>query len=268
MSTTRSSPFDALARDYDAGFSQRGIGRLMREAVWHHVDATFAAGHRVLDLGCGTGEDAVHVARRGVRVVALDASATMVRVAREKVLAAGLSDAIDVRECTIEAWMREVSARTGAAPGFDGALANFGVLNCVNDVDAVVAALAHEVRPGGWIWMTVMGPWVPWEWGWWLAHGRPARAFRRLQPGGSTWRGLRVTYPSVGRVVSACAPHFHVHRVAPVGALVPPPYTETWAARHPRLLGALARWEWRLQHVPALAHVADHFLIGAERVTP
>ena len=50
-----------------------------------------------------------------------------------------------------------------------------------------------------------------------------------------------------------------------VGALLPPTEWEAWAARHPRLLAALARWERRLETVPPLPWLADHYLLELER---
>ena len=41
-------------------------------------------GRRVLDAGCGTGALAVAIARRGAQVVAIDLSATLVRLARDR----------------------------------------------------------------------------------------------------------------------------------------------------------------------------------------
>lgn len=52
------------------------------------------SGARVLDAGCGTGALAAEAARRGARVVAVDISASLVEVARERV-PAELADAIE-----------------------------------------------------------------------------------------------------------------------------------------------------------------------------
>jgi magnesium-protoporphyrin O-methyltransferase len=41
-------------------------------------------GHRLLDAGCGTGALAIEAARRGGRVVAVDLSPTLIRLARER----------------------------------------------------------------------------------------------------------------------------------------------------------------------------------------
>jgi len=113
--------------------------------------------------------------------------------------------------------------------------------------------------------LCVMGPAVPWEWGWYLARGEPGKALRRLRRDGSEWRGLAIRYPSIGAMRRAFAPHFATRRVAAIGAILPPTYAEGWAVRHPRLLAALDRWERRVETVPPLPWLADHYLIELER---
>jgi len=54
-------------------------------------------GQRVLDAGCGTGALAVEAARRGAQVVAIDLSATLVNIARDRVPADLGSGSIDFR---------------------------------------------------------------------------------------------------------------------------------------------------------------------------
>ena len=79
-----------MAADYDHSFSESAIGRRMRAAVWRRLDVAFQPGDRVLELNCGTGEDAVYLGRRGVRVLATDVSPAMLEVTRAKVARAGL----------------------------------------------------------------------------------------------------------------------------------------------------------------------------------
>ena len=256
----RASPFDALAADYDRSFTASAIGQRMRAAVWRRLDTAFAPGERVLELNCGTGEDAVHLAERGVRVLATDVSPGMLAMTRAKVERAGVADRVEVAELPIQDLARRPAGR------FDGALSNFGGLNCVEDLAGAARALAVAVRPGGRALLCLMGPAVPWEWGWYLAHGEPGKALRRLRRGGTQWRGLTVRYPSIGEVRRAFAPRFVQRRVAAIGALVPPTYAEAWAARHPRLLAAHDRWERRAETIPPLPWLADHYLIELERL--
>ena len=252
-------PFEALAADYDRTFTHGAIGRRMRAAVWRRLDAAFAPGDRVLELNCGTGEDAVHLGRRGVRVLATDVTPGMLAMAGAKIARAGLADLVEVAPLAVE------DLPHLRADAFDGVLSNFGGLNCVEDLSGAARAMAARVRPGGRALLCVMGPIVPWEWGWFLAHGQPDKARRRLRQSGTHWRGLTIRYPTIGDVRRAFAQHFTQRRVAAVGAFVPPSFAEPWAARHPRLLAALDALERRAEATWPLPWLADHFLIELER---
>jgi SAM-dependent methyltransferase len=253
-------PFDPLASAYDLEFTDTPIGRFMRRAVWRRMDARFQPGQRVLELNCGTGEDAAHLALNGVRVFATDEAGEMVGLAAAKTARLGLSDLVTVRKLSLE----DLSLLEGEM--FDGALSNFGGLNCVADLAVVARSLAAVLRPGATAMLCVMGPLTPWEWLWFLSHGQPAKAFRRLNRGGCHWRGMTIRYPSVGELGRAFAPHFTVLETSAIGALIPPPYSRAWAEKHPRMLAALDRWERRWETSPLLYRLADHYLVELRRV--
>ena len=258
MATTGSA-FDELAAGYDSDFTHSIIGGVMRRAVWRRLEARFRPGDRVLEVNCGTGEDAVFLGHLGVHVLATDLSAPMVELARKKVAGAGLDNLVEVRPLALE----HLEDLDGLP--FDGVLSNFGGLNCIADLPGLARVLAARLHPGAFAVLCVMGPVVPWEWFWYLAHGRPGTAVRRLRRGGVAWRGITVRYPSIGALRRAFAPGFRVRRVGALGAILPPPFAESWAGRHPRLLDLLDRWERRLEAVPPLPWIADHYLIELER---
>ncbi len=250
--------FDSLAAGYDFHFTSTPLGALLRQAVQHRLDARFASGDRVLEMACGTGEDAVHLGRRSVRVVATDAAESMIEQARSKVAAAGLSERIETRRLAIE----DLSSLSGP---FDGAFSDFGGLNCVADLAGLGRTLGDLVRPGGAVLLCVMGPFVPWEWAGFLPRGEIGKAFRRLRRGGVEWRGITVRYPAPSTLRRALAPAFRPLRLSAVGALLPPTEWEPWAQAHPRLLASLAQWERRLETVPPLPWLSDHYLLELER---
>jgi SAM-dependent methyltransferase len=74
-------PWDASYRDgpapWDTGEPQPAVVRL-----------AFAGA--VLDAGCGTGENALHIASLGLRVLGVDVAETAVRIAREKAASRGI----------------------------------------------------------------------------------------------------------------------------------------------------------------------------------
>jgi SAM-dependent methyltransferase len=80
-------PWDASYADgpapWDTGAPQREVVRLADEGA-------FAAG-AVLDAGCGTGENALHLAALGVPVLGVDVAETALAMAREKAVARGVN---------------------------------------------------------------------------------------------------------------------------------------------------------------------------------
>ena len=274
--------FDDSAATYDDAFTESTIGRLLRAAVWRRLDAQFRAGDRVLELNCGTGADAIHLAQRGVHVLATDVSEAMLAVTRRKVAQAGMEELVQVAKLDIAdlaAWGSSLRSETrdqrsqdddsspsrdpisDLRPPVSGLLSNFGGLNCVADLAGVAQALAGLLKPGGRAILCIMGPLAPWEWAWYLRQGQVGKAFRRLRRDGVPWRGLTIRYPSITALRRAFAPMFTVQRVSAIGALLPPSYVEPWAARHPALLARLNRIERRLETAWPLPWLADHYLI-------
>jgi SAM-dependent methyltransferase len=131
---TRFSPpvFDAAAESYDEAFTHTRLGRWLRDAVWARVGPLFRPGQRVLELGCGTGEDALWLARQGVQVVATDVSAAMMAIARAKAARAGLSDYVTFARLDLAAPQAADAVHVWDTL-YDGVLSNFGALNCLSD---------------------------------------------------------------------------------------------------------------------------------------
>ncbi len=326
----RVAPFDGAAATYDATFTSTRLGRWLRDAVHVRLAALFPAGSRVLELGCGTGEDAVWLAQRGVRVVATDASPLMVQVALQKAARAGVAGDVSTHVLRIEDLASAIAVEgAGATPvsqpaiaseakqspglaadclaqhsaalihretasssyrpprsdgaisvldsanvlqpaSFDGALSNFGALNCVADLRPVAKALARLIRPGGHVALVIMGPWCPWEMLWHAAHGDLTRAGRRLRRDGAIARlggeDVRVYYPPPGQLAETFAPCFDVVGLRGIGVLLPPTYLDGLVERHPGLFERLAQWEERVAHTRVAGLLNDHYLIEIRRM--
>jgi SAM-dependent methyltransferase len=240
-------PFDRMAERYDALWTTTPIGRAQRDLVWRDIDPLFPPGDRILDVGCGTGEDAAHFTARGLSVYATDASPAMIQVAAAR---GGF---------TAEVRSAEELAQIGGA--FDGAVSNFGALNCVKDLPGVARSLAALVRPGGSLAICILGRFCAWETLHYAVRFEFAKAFRRLvghalacpSPGSL---GITIYYPTVAQIRAAFAPHFQLQRWTGIGLLVPPSYVKLPAA----LVAVLAACDRLLAHLPLLRALADHRL--------
>jgi ubiquinone/menaquinone biosynthesis C-methylase UbiE len=262
QSRSGAGPFEDLADAYDASFTATALGRCLRAMVWQRLDVAFAGRRRILELGCGTGEDAIYLARQGFEVLATDSSASMLRVAADKASRAGCANHIEFRHLPIE---QLGSALRGEA--LDGVFSNFGAVNCVPQLDAVAADLAQLLPPGAPLVWVVMGRHVPWEWLWFLARGDWRRAFRRRRNGGTQWHGIRISYPTPAELERLLHPHFIAVDHRALGVMLPPTYASAWLERSPRALRALARAENALQRWPLLAGLSDHYVLEARRAS-
>jgi SAM-dependent methyltransferase len=260
MMQTSASAFDGLAEGYDADFTASALGRVLRAMVWERFERSFTGRERLLDIGCGTGEDAIHLAARGHRVYATDASEQMVRVARHKAERAGLAHRLEFRCVAMENLGAELAGRT-----FDGVYSNFGAVNCAARLDSLAASLAACLPGGAPLLWVVLGRHVPWEWAWYGGRGDPRKAFRRLRRGGVSWRGLTVSYPTPAALAKILQPHFLARETRALGVVLPPSYAARWLDRSPRALALLTRAERALQRWPATSGIADHYIFEAQR---
>jgi ubiquinone/menaquinone biosynthesis C-methylase UbiE len=236
--------FDGMAARYDAQWTNSAAGRAQRDLVWRDLDHLFPAGQRILDIGCGTGEDAAHFTGRGVTVCATDASPDMIRAARAR---GGFQASV----CRAERL-----ARIGGS--FDGAISNFGALNCVAELPAVADSLARMVRPGGHVAICLLGRFCAWEALYYAVRFNWRKAGRRWR-GQTVWerRQTIIYYPTVAEIRAAFACDFELQRWTGIGLCVPPSYVPLPAP----LVGLLAWCDGLLACLPFLRALADHRLL-------
>lgn len=260
--------FDAAAVTFDTRFGGWASVAAQRRAVRRNLLAAFPPGSRLLELGGGTGDDALFLARHRREVLLTDGAASMVERARHKVAEQGLGDRVETQRLLLEDledFARDRRARD--EPLFDGAYSNFAALNCVPDLRPIARGLAGLLRPGAPALLVLFGPLPPGEVLVQLLRGDPRAAFRRLRRGPTPARlggvGFHVWYPDPRRAARAFAPEFRSKRTRGIGIFVPPSAAEPTISRYPRALAVLERLD-RLAERP-LAWLGDHVLLHLER---
>ena len=123
--------FDAIAPAFDSRFGAWHSVAAQRRAVRAALLREFPAGGRILELGGGTGGDAVFLAERGFDVLLTDPSPAMVALAKAKLAPLGAQAEIAAGE-EMEIFAANHLSTGGAL--FDGAFSNFAPLNCVADL--------------------------------------------------------------------------------------------------------------------------------------
>lgn len=173
--------YDRLAPIYDLASRPYGWFGTRRLAARAIGELWLQPGDTVVELGTGTGRNLPDLARAvgpSGRVVGVDLSRGMLRRARSRVAAAGLTN-VDL----VEADMTNFRL----PPDTAAALSTYA-MEMVPTYDALIARLSHELRPGGRL--VLNGLREPVRWPRWLiavasALSRPfgvTRAYRELRP--------------------------------------------------------------------------------------
>ncbi|MFZ0869356.1 MAG: class I SAM-dependent methyltransferase [Rhodanobacter sp.] len=254
--------FDSVAADYDGPRGNNELIQRMRITLWDTVHSTLPAGARLLDLGCGTGIDALEFARRGFHVVATDWSPQMVERTRARAAAAALGSRVTATHLGVQ----QLAQLEGE---FDGIYSNFGPLNCAPDLGAVAAECARLLRPGGRLVFSVMGRICPWELGHYALRGRFKRASVRAARGatavGMNGQTIWTYYYLPREFYAAFAEHFSLESYRALSLFMPPPYLVDYYRRHSDWCERLGRLDDRLGGLPLLRGMGDHFLIVMQR---
>jgi SAM-dependent methyltransferase len=234
------------------------------------LESAFAAGSRVLEIGCGTGVEAIHLARYGVQVVATDAAPGMIEAVRSKLAPGGEAQVVSgsVEPVVLAAAELAELAVNATTSQFDGAYSSFGPLNCEPDLQQVLDDLAQLVRPGGRVVISLLTRYCLWETVWYLLHGDAAAAFRRWDGHAHAtvrdrWREVRVPvyYWSTSEVRAKVKKHFLIERQMALPWLLPPQYLDGLARRFPRVFRAMARVDRRLASMWPFFSLGDHYLV-------
>jgi SAM-dependent methyltransferase len=259
LSETRDA-FDSVASDYDGPRGNNELIQEMRSEMWRWLDAVFPRPGRLIDIGCGTGLDAVRMAQRGHRVTAIDWSAQMVQRTADRAGRDGLQQF--VKALTIGA--QELDRLEGDA-AYDGAYSNLGALNCVPCLEAVSRQCARLLKPGGTLVFTVIGRVCPWEVGYYLLRGRWARAGIRYAPDfvpvKLNQRTIWTHYYRPREFYRHFQREFALREYRGLSLFVPPPYLTWMKDNHARWHERLWKLDRRVSGVPLLRDMGDHFLI-------
>lgn len=261
------APFNHIAPTYDTSFTQSAIGKLQRDSVWRYLQniLPMLPGKEVLELNCGTGEDAIRFARLGFNIVASDIASEMIMETRKKVDRENLTHVISPQ--LLDLTTLNEKTFTGK---FDLVFSNFGGLNCIhpNDFQKTIKQVASVLKPGGRFVAVIMPEFCLWETVYFMAHLQFRKAFRRLNKNGvvANLAGatVRTWYYNPRRVKKCAQKYFDRLSTQPIGIVVPPSYLENFFLNRHGSLQKLGRLEQRLSSKSFFAGMADHYIIDLQ----
>jgi ubiquinone/menaquinone biosynthesis C-methylase UbiE len=260
--------FDPIAANYDKEFSESLIGKLLRSSVHQYLEKQFSSQKpaAALELGCGTGEDAIWMAKKGCMVTATDVSGEMTNIARMKAARLELPhmpgfEVLDMKKVHTFFYQKK----------FDLVFSNFGAVNCLSpgDLRDLMVNLRELLNPRGRVILVIMPSFCLWESFYFLLKGKWRQVFRR-----STKQGIMANlgasqvmtwYYSPKAIKKYSRDHYNVKKIMPVGIAIPPSYLEHFFGNKQGLLGILSKFEGFLSKFSCLSGISDHYLIELER---
>jgi len=254
-----SEAFDIAALTYDDDFTHTQIGSLQRNRVWMYLDQVLEnkGKLRVLELNCGTGEDAKRMVAKGHEVLATDISEKMLNMAKSKI--------IDEKITFLKVDVDKISDYS-LGNDFDLVFSNFGGLNCIDSksIGKFAESLSHILRKNGKFIAVVMPQFCLWETLYFILKGKLQDAFRRKKNfaiANVSGQLVKTWYYSPSRFDSLVSDRLEMESVKPIGLFLPPSYLEKFYKKNLRALRVLDWFENKVGSYSWQASISDHYYI-------
>lgn len=265
---TALTPFSNYASHYDTDFTNSVIGSLQRERVWHNLSFILERPNKldILEINCGTGEDAVHMAKFGHTVFATDASSEMVAIAAEKIKQHHFDLNARAEQCSFHELNTKYNGKQ-----FDLIFSDFGGLNCINEIELkeTLITLNKLLKPGGKLALTIMGTCCIWEILYFSIKFNFRKAFRRLNKKGVETilenSNFKTYYYSPKKIKQFVILNSRLLIQKPVGLFIPPSYLGPFFKNKQWLLKLLSGIENLVGRISIFSNLADHYLIVLEK---
>lgn len=260
-------PFDHIASTYDSVFTRSAIGQLQRKRVWRYVEKVIPDlnGFEMLELNCGTGEDALMFGERGFNIVATDISQEMLRVTQKKAEQFSLQSKISSHYLDLDSFNETLFDKK-----FDLVFSNFGGLNCINpeSFKKLLDTIPSILNPGGRFIGVIMPKFCAWETLFFLFRFQFKKAFRRLtsREVNADLHGinLKTWYYNPSQIKTWAKPKFKLVSIRPIGVALPPSYLDNFFSLKKRWLLRLNNVEKRFGKISLFSGMADHFVIDLQ----
>lgn len=257
-------PFDHIASTYDSVFTQSIIGQLQRKQVWEYLEKITPGlqGLEILELNCGTGEDAILFSERGFNILATDVSEEMLKITQLKAQQYSMQHRISSHYLDLDNFSELTFNKK-----FDLIFSNFGGLNCVRpqSMEKLIKRVPSLLSPGGRFIAVIMPRFCLWETLYFLEKFQFKKAFRRLSKketiANLQGASVKTWYYNPKQIIKWARESFDIIHVKPVGMFLPPSYLEKFFSKKNRWLMFLDKTEQRLNKFSRLANFSDHYLI-------
>ena len=255
--------FNQAASSYDDHFTHSVIGTLQRNLVYHQLSKILNQSNlkNILEINCGTGEDAIWLAKQNFEITATDISQAMITIAKSK----ATLDNLVFKVADIKTIAKDFEPKK-----FDLIFSNFGGLNCLSKAELAsffknTSALLNE---NGKMILVIMPKNTTWEQFYFLLKLDFKNIFRRkkeLAIANVNGENVATYYYNPKDIVNLANANFEIKQLKPIGFLIPPSYLEPFFKKRPKLISFLNTLEQSIKNQSWLSKYADHYLIVLQK---
>jgi ubiquinone/menaquinone biosynthesis C-methylase UbiE len=254
--------FDAAALSYDTLFTHSNIGKAQRLAVYSNITPFLESKKwdTILEVNCGTGEDAIWLSKFSNKILATDQSSKMIEIAMSKVKNQNNIN-FQVLDCNEIDQINEP---------IDLIFSNFGGLNCLDSLELkkFIKNSRSILVPNGKIIMVVMPKNTIWEQFYFLLKFEWKKIFRRKKEFSNVLVEnsiVKTYYYNSNEIINWSKENYNFVSKFPIGFFVPPSYLEPFAKRNSFFFKGLVQLDLLVKKLSFLSNFADHYLLILEK---
>lgn len=256
------SAFDRAAESYDVLEEQNVLLKSVRKKVWEVYLKEIQPVSNILELNCGTGTDAIFLAKNGYNIFATDGSAEMVNSLKLKIALLGLDNC--------KAAVKSFNNIGSIDEKYDAVLSNFGGLNCLKDFADLKENITKKLNDKGLFIAVVMNKFCPWEILYYTLKLNFKSAFRRFNRNGidANVNGQRVKtfYFSPRSFAKHFKGSFTTKNLYSLLLFTPPPFLLGLQKRFPGLISFFMKIDSHIWNTFPFNRAGDHFIVVMQKV--
>lgn len=252
--------FDIAAQAYDQVFTHSNIGTLQRNQVYKNLRKHVLDSKKLnlLEINCGTGEDALWFAHQGHKVLAMDASQEMISAAKRKK---------DSQQVEFQQMKIQELNQLETEGSFDLIFSNFGGLNCLNkdEFSEFLKQSKRLLNRDGKLVLVIMPKNCIWDNFYLFLKGKWNHLGRRnsseIVSVNVNGQQVNTWYYNPKEVLNLGKETFKTITQKPIGFFVPPSYMESFFKNKKVLLSCLGWLDNCATRLSFLSSFSDHYII-------
>jgi ubiquinone/menaquinone biosynthesis C-methylase UbiE len=247
-----------IASGYDEVVNASIPAQFIRNYFRQRILSNINPGQHLLEIGCGTGTDAVFLANKGIKITATDISPNMLKITAEKAKNEKLTDFIKTELLDAD----NLEAFDGNV--FDGIISNLNAVNYVKDLNKFSLNTFKILKPGAKVFFVMLNKVCLWEIIYNLLKLKPVTAFERLISREKYYKTQMHLYLP-GKIKKIFSKYYKVNKITGFGFLYPPDGLSAFQKKHTAFFSKIPGLENFLCSKFPFYNLCDHYLIEMTR---